>query len=248
MMENRTHNQGVKRILFVSDNRFLIEKIHKMVDDRTDMICTFVRTGGNVGSYMSCPTDMASINIKTDYASLMGKYDLIFSIHCMQIFPAALVSSVRCINVHPGYNPFNRGWYPQVFGIINNKPCGATIHEMDAELDHGGIIAQREVEVLPWDNSRTVYDKVLATEIVLLKENLDSIVNGSYSVYEPAIEGNVNTKKDYRELCQLDLNEVIRVGDFVNRLRALSHPPYKNAYFITEDGVKVSVSIEMERV
>ena len=66
---------------------------------------------------------------------------------------------------------------------------------MDTELDHGGIIAQREVEVLPWNNSRIVYDKVLATEIALLKENLDSIVDGNYSVYEPTIEGNVNPKR-----------------------------------------------------
>ena len=76
---------------------------------------------------------------------------LIISLHCKQLFPKGLISTVKCINVHPGLNPHNRGWYPQVFSIINKRPLGATIHEIDEELDHGDVIAQKEVPVFSWD-------------------------------------------------------------------------------------------------
>ena len=34
----------------------------------------------------------------------------------------------------------------------------------------------------------------------------------------------------------------------INYLRAMTHPPYKNSYFIDEDGNKIFVSIELEKV
>jgi len=70
---------------------------------------------------------------------ILENYDLVLSIHCKQLFPPILVENVKCINVHPGYNPINRGWFPQVFSIINDLPIGATIHEIDNELDNGKI-------------------------------------------------------------------------------------------------------------
>jgi methionyl-tRNA formyltransferase len=66
---------------------------------------------------------------------IIEKYQLVFSLHCKQIFPSELISNVKCINVHPGYNPLNRGWYPQVFSIIYDLPIGATIHEIDEVVD-----------------------------------------------------------------------------------------------------------------
>lgn len=235
----------MKKILFVSDNNYLINKIKEIVSNKKNVECEFVRTGENTNSYMACSESVPTINIKSDYLQLIGKYDIIFSIHCMQIFPAELVSNVKCINIHPGYNPYNRGWYPQVFGIINNLPCGATIHEMDPELDHGGIIAQRIVDVSPIDNSRTMYDKILQNEIELFDEYFDIIVLGNYQIKETEVEGNINYKKDFKNLCKLDINEQITIGQFIDRLRALTHPPYRNAYFYTENGEKVYVSIEL---
>jgi methionyl-tRNA formyltransferase len=78
---------------------------------------------------------------------------------------------MRCINIHPGLNPYNRGWYPQVFAINNGLPHGATIHEMDDKIDHGDIIYQKSVDIKLSDTSKTLYERVLDTEIFLFKEN-----------------------------------------------------------------------------
>jgi methionyl-tRNA formyltransferase len=60
------------------------------------------------------PLGAAAIDLNDDQcvSDLKESYHLILSFNCKQIFPADLVSSVTCKNVHPGFNPYNRGWFP----------------------------------------------------------------------------------------------------------------------------------------
>jgi methionyl-tRNA formyltransferase len=172
------------------------------------------------------------INIRKDIQSLINRYDLILSIHCKQIFPKELVQAIKCINLHPGMNPFNRGWYPQVFSIINNLPLGATLHEMDEELDHGPIIAQEDVPVFSWDTSLSAYKRVLEAEKNLIRKNLITILCNNYSVFVPDANGTLNLKSDFNNLCEINLDEKLTMGEAINKLRALSHGEFKNAHFI----------------
>ncbi|MBL0309831.1 MAG: dTDP-4-amino-4,6-dideoxyglucose formyltransferase [Bacteroidetes bacterium] len=185
--------------------------------------------------------------MKSEWKELAETYDLIFSLHCKQLFPAELVGSVKCINVHPGLNPFNRGWYPQVFSILNKKKSGATIHEIDEQLDHGPIIAQKEVVIEKWDTSLSAYNKILNAEVDLLNENLEKIIEGNYTPFRPKEEGNVNLKKDFNALREIDLNKQVSMEEAIDYLRAMSHGEYKNAWFLDPtSGKKVYVSIDLE--
>lgn len=173
-------------------------------------------------------------------------YDLIISLHCKQRFPDELVSSVECINIHPGFNPYNRGWYPQVFSIINKKQAGATIHLMDEEIDHGEIIDQMKVDVKKSDTSLDVYERVLRAEKKLIKKNLARLINGDFSTERPEVEGNYNSLDDFRSLCQLDLGNVATLSEHVDMLRALSHGKFKNAFFYDENGKKIFIRLSLE--
>lgn len=187
------------------------------------------------------------LNVKDEVEEICRTYDLIISLHCRQIFPKELVEKVRCINVHPGYNPYNRGWYPHVFSILNALPAGVTIHEMDEKIDHGPIIAQRQVEIYSWDTSEDVYNKILQLEVDLLREYLHEIIEGKYEKTTPANIGNYNSREDYSALCEINLDQYMKARDFINLLRALSHGDHKNAYFFDDDGNKVWVKIALEK-
>ncbi|WP_299714639.1 dTDP-4-amino-4,6-dideoxyglucose formyltransferase [uncultured Tenacibaculum sp.] len=176
---------------------------------------------------------------------LIETKDLIISIHCKQLFPSKLIEKVKCINVHPGYNPINRGWYPQVFAIINDVEIGATIHEIDEKLDNGNIISRSKVKKYSFDTSYTLYNRVVNEEIKILKENINFIVDNTYKSIKPEGKGNLYLKKDFNELCVLDLNEKCTMGEAINKLRALTHGSYKNAFFIDESNNKVYVSIDL---
>jgi hypothetical protein len=47
-------------------------------------------------------------------------------------------------------------------------------------------------------------------------------------------------------LCELDLDEKLTALQFINRLRALSHGDFKNAYFTNpENGEKIYININL---
>lgn len=172
-------------------------------------------------------------------------YDIGFSCHSKQIFPALLVQKVRSINIHPGYNPYNRGWYPQVFSLINRLPVGVTIHEMDSEIDHGPIICQEKIEIYDWDTSLTIYDRLLDGEVALFVRWLPIILSGEYTAKPPIEEGNYNSKKDFADMCEVDLERTVTFREAINFLRAMSHPPYFNAFYKSGSD-KVLIRLEVK--
>lgn len=189
---------------------------------------------------------ISTLDVKTNVEYLIQNFSFGISAHCKQIFPSPLVESLRCVNIHPGLNPFNRGWYPQVFSILNKKPAGATIHIMDKEIDHGEILAQEEVQIYEWDTSKTAYDRILEKEYQLLIDNFESIIDDSIYRTKPHGIGNYNSIQDYKNLQPIDLNKTVTMGEAIDFLRAMTHPPYKNAFFITKDDKKVYVTLNLE--
>ena len=238
------------KLLIISDNLFLIKAFHTLSSGIEGLNVDYGCSKSNIAllEEPSLPVKIEAVEIKKQYQDIAERYDLVFSLHCKQLFPAELVSRVKCINVHPGYNPYNRGWFPQVFSIINKLAAGATIHEIDEQLDHGSIIARKEVKVNSWDTSIDIYNRVQLLEIELLKENLPAILKGSYQTLKPEEEGNVNLKKDLNELCKLNLNEKMTMGEAIDRLRALTHGEYANGFYTdAETGSKVYVKILLEK-
>lgn len=187
------------------------------------------------------------LRLREQNAEFYDRYDLFLSLHSKQLFPDELVENHLCINVHPGLNPHNRGWFPQVFSILNGLPIGVTIHRMDTELDHGPILWQEELPIYPQDTSKDVYDRILAKELELLDRHLGDILTGRYTLTPMAEEGNINYKADFDALCPIDLSEPATYGQVIDRLRALTHAPYQNAYFVDADGKKVYVGITLRK-
>lgn len=239
-----------KSVLIVSDNEYLLKQFELLIEQKQLNECefnfSFSESNKEINRNILNNFELSPIDLKIVYDELISRFDLIISLHCKQIFPAELVRQVKCINVHPGLNPYNRGWLPQVFSIINKLPFGATIHEMDEMIDHGAIIARREVELSSWDTALTAHNKVLAVEIELLRENISQIISGEYKTTLPESEGNFNTRKDFQNLCALDLAKTGTFEEHIDILRALSNGEFKNAYFTdASTGKRVHVKIEL---
>lgn len=229
----------MKKIAVISDNYNLISRFRELIVNKNlEFVFHFYSTV-NLND-----ETVKLINIKTDWKNFCS-FNLILSLHCKQIFPAELTTTVKCINIHPGLNPYNRGWFPQVFSIINKLPAGATIHEIDEQLDHGNIIAQQTVKIESYDTSLTAYNKIIDAEFFLLENHIDAILSGSYVSATPYAEGNLNLKRDFTELCKINLDKKVSYREVLDHLRALSHGDYKNAFY-EEDGRKIYVSISFE--
>jgi phosphoribosylglycinamide formyltransferase 1 len=71
----------------------------------------------------------------------------------------------RMINVHPSLLPAFTGLHTHRRAIeAGCKLAGATVHFVTAELDHGPIIAQATVPVLPGDDEQALSARVLVQE------------------------------------------------------------------------------------
>jgi len=240
-----------KRVLILTDNLFLFKQFKKIIDGLKFSSTTFTYKYSFVNKDFEKrfrkDKSFRPLNVKTGYQSIIDNFDLVISLHSKQLFPKELVTGVKCINIHPGFNPYNRGWFPQVFSIINKLPLGATIHEIDEKIDHGPIIVQEQIPLYSWDTSLTAYDRVLAVEIKLISKNIRKIINNTYSSKKMRTEGNLNLKKDFNNLCQIDLTKTTNNQKFIDRLRALTHGQYSNAFFIDKiTGKKVYISVNLK--
>lgn len=71
----------------------------------------------------------------------------------------------RLVNIHPSLLPAFAGLHTHQRALDEGCRCaGATVHRVTAELDHGQILAQAVVPVLPGDSAETLAARVLTQE------------------------------------------------------------------------------------
>lgn len=247
-MRNSKEGYHLKKVLVLSDNFdiakhiFFITNNLKLSEYSFSFYCTESMSNKleNFGMQLLGELD----DRKIDW--ILSNYYLVISAHCKTIFPARLVNSICCINIHPGYNPINRGWFPHVFSIINNNKAGCTIHLMSEKIDHGPIIYKKEVSIESWDTSTEVYNKVIAAEKCLLTKYFYKLISKDFDIEPSNRIGNFNKRSDYDSLCYLDLNKKGSLEEHINHIRALSHDDYWNTYFIDKSGNKVFIKITMK--
>ena len=94
----------------------------------------------------------------------------------------------RVINIHPSLIPSfcGKGFYGlkvhQAAIDYGCKISGCTVHLVDNQYDHGPIVAQRVVDVLPEDTSQVLAARVFAQECVLYPEVINHFANDEVSI------------------------------------------------------------------
>src|SRR3989338_4843982 len=83
------------------------------------------------------------------------------------------------VNVHPSLLPKYRGPSPVQTAILNgDKITGATIMLIDQKIDHGPILSQEKIEILPTDNNQTLHNRIAKISAGLLVESLTKYLKG----------------------------------------------------------------------
>ena len=90
----------------------------------------------------------------------------------------------RILNIHPGLLPAFGG--PGMYGMHVHRAVlaagvaesGATVHLVDAEYDHGRILAQARVPVFPGDTPEALQQRVYAAEMDLYPRALAAFIGG----------------------------------------------------------------------
>lgn len=113
-------------------------------------------------------------------ASVAGfEPDLVVSAGFMKIVGPAVLDAFggRLINTHPALLPA----FPGAHAVRDALAAGATVtgstvHVVDAGVDTGPVLAQREVPVLPDDDEPRLHERIKAVERELLVETVARLV------------------------------------------------------------------------
>jgi phosphoribosylglycinamide formyltransferase-1 len=89
----------------------------------------------------------------------------------------------RIVNIHPSLLPAFTGLHTHRRALqAGCKLAGATVHFVTHEVDHGPIIAQAVVPVLPDDTEETLAQRVLAREHVIYPMALAWLVRDALTI------------------------------------------------------------------
>jgi len=97
----------------------------------------------------------------------------------MRILSAAFVRHYhqRLINIHPSLLPAFAGLNTHQRAIdMGCQFAGATVHHVTPELDHGPILAQGIVPVLPTDTADILAQRVLTQEHVIYPQAIEKLL------------------------------------------------------------------------
>jgi phosphoribosylglycinamide formyltransferase-1 len=113
---------------------------------------------------------------QVDLVCLAG-YMRLLSAEFVRAFPQ------RILNIHPSLLPAFPGLDAQrqalAYGVTVS---GCTVHFVDEELDHGVIVLQKAVAVLPEDDEATLAARILAQEHVAYTEGIARVLSGKYRI------------------------------------------------------------------
>lgn len=91
--------------------------------------------------------------------------DLVVSAGFMRIIKSDLYAVVPTINAHPSLLPNFPGAHAVADAIAAGaKTTGATVHYVDAGIDTGAIISQREVPILDNDTEASLHERIKVVE------------------------------------------------------------------------------------
>lgn len=97
----------------------------------------------------------------------------------MRILTPAFVSRFagRLLNIHPSLLPAFPGLHTHERALAAGcQFAGATVHQVSAELDHGPILAQAVVPVLPGDDSHRLAARVLSQEHLIYPRTIAQLL------------------------------------------------------------------------
>jgi len=168
-----------------------------------------------------------------------------FSIHYPRVFsPRFLVRYRKMYNLHPGYLPWGRGYYPVFWALWERVPAGATLHEITASIDGGPIVAQERVAYSAADTGGVLHGCVREAEHRLFLQYWPRVAAGESLPSVPqAGTGTYHSKREFFELQKNAAWDSMSGPELVRLLRAMAFPGYPGLE-ITLAGRKFELRLE----
>lgn len=177
--------------------------------------------------------------------------DYIIGIHFPYLIPDGILTIPKqgVINLHPAFLPFNRGWHTPSWAILDESPYGATLHFMDEEVDTGDIIHQHTLEISDGDTADSLYQRVKLLELQVFEEAWPHLANETYSrTPQKKLEGTVHKRTDLASHSFINLDQMVKAGDLIRKLKALTTNNTKEAAYYDVGNKRYRIQVRITEV
>lgn len=165
----------------------------------------------------------SSLIIRNSSFSLVASYG--------KIIPQTILDlpKIGTLNIHPSLLPKYRGATPLESAILaGDDKTGVTIIVLDALMDHGPILAQKEISLINWDPFyEELRDKLAEEGANLLADYLPSWLAGQIKPGDQNHSSATTTKKIAKEDGLINFNDQPEIN--FRKIRAFT--PWPGAYF-----------------
>tara|TARA_R100000008_G_C3577003_1_gene165897 strand:- start:629 stop:1378 length:750 start_codon:yes stop_codon:yes gene_type:complete len=191
-----------------------------------------------------------NIDINSDFfvdQLKINSIDLVFLLWWPKIVKQRAIDSVGLgfINLHPSLLPFNRGKHPYYWSIVDGTPAGVTLHFIDASIDKGDILFQKEIETSITTTGESLYAESLKRITELFIDSYEKIINGDLDPKKQSEnDSTFHYGKNIIKHSEIDLNRSYKAMDLINIMRAKSFSGGPSSHFVL-NGKKYYININI---
>lgn len=156
------------------------------------------------------------------------------------------IPKYKSLNIHGSLLPKLRGASPIETAILTDeKVTGPTLMRMDSEMDHGPILAQKEIAITPWPPTSEVLGKaIVEAGADLLVSTLPKWIKGEVTEIPQDHSQATYTKKIQKEDGLINLSD----DPYKNFLKIQAYHGWPSAFFFVNDKrVKITKASFMDR-
>jgi len=187
-----------KRIIFFGTPEFASTVLYRLQSTGHEVIACVTQPDKPVGRHMKLTAPPAKVmalsmgipvsqpsSLRTDdFLAQMKKWspDLVITAAYGKILPAAVLAVPQdgCLNVHASLLPKYRGAAPVQRAILSgDKVTGITLMKMDAGMDTGDILIQRECPIDPDESTNELMGRLAEMGAELLTDALPEYLKGT---------------------------------------------------------------------
>jgi len=240
------------RIVYIGAVEFSLCALKHLVEKKSEIVgvCTLKKSKSNadhvdLSRYSEAhgiPT-LYSDDINSDNTIEWIKSkspDVIFCFGWSKLIKRKLldIPPLGVVGFHPTALPKNRGRHPLIWALVLGlKSTASTFFFINAGVDSGDIISQREISIDEEDDARTLYDKVIQTALKQLDEFIPLLAKGNFTrIKQDETIANIWRK---RNIADGTIDWRMSAECIHNLVRGLTKP-YAGAHFML-DGKEIKV-------
>ena len=155
--------------------------------------------------------------------------DLIFlSLEFDRIIYPERFSSSKLFNIHFSLLPAYKGMYTSALPILHaEERSGVTLHKIDSGIDTGDILCQKAIMLSPSETAKSLYKKYIQVGTDLVVENIDSILNDTYTTVPQSSEHSLYFSKSSLNYSDLELDLNVTSFQLSSQIRAFNFRDYQ---------------------